>query len=193
MTDKTHPTATIPRDEIKDCPFCGSKPQRNRYGKLGCSNYDKCGCSSWNCYSDEEWNTRTPTIPAGYVLVPVEPTDAKHVCYFCRKMKPITGAKNCAPDAASGGTMKQACADCMGFGFITVPTPPSNGGWRPIEEAKKDGTSFLAYSKDSISIDWKDKRQHKNSPFFWREYPTDRYTHFMPLPFPPEPPKEGSK
>lgn len=34
-------------------------------------------------------------------------------CYFCNEVKPIMGQRNCAPDAASGGTMKPCCQQCM--------------------------------------------------------------------------------
>ena len=57
--------------------------------------------------------------------------------------------------------------------------------WQPIETAPKDGTMILAFGKQEIYLIFWVKGYWIN-----REYdylvPNDTYTHWMPLPNPPE-------
>lgn len=179
MTDKTHPTAPITRDEMKAWL---DETIKLEAGSDACFPNQKFSQETVAKAIRDELS-RTPTIPAGMKSA----GDWAGYIRDCDRTPTHEKTDNGIPLLSDIVRMIQQDA------LSAAPTPPSNGGWKPIEEAPKDGTSFLAYSKGSISIDWKDKRQHKNSPFFWREYPTERYTHFMPLPFPPESPKEDSK
>ena len=68
-------------DELKPCPFCGSKaglvtgPVKDRFGTM-CN-----GCGAWHDTRAKTkeaaiaaWNARAPSVPEGYTLVPVVPT-----------------------------------------------------------------------------------------------------------------------
>lgn len=79
--------------ELKPCPFCGGKPsvfpsdpkkEGDSWTKIVCPR-DRCAqvevlvCSERGHYkaAAKRWNTRAAlTPPEGYVLVPVEPTEA---------------------------------------------------------------------------------------------------------------------
>ena len=67
-------------------------------------------------------------------------------------------------------------------------------GWRPIESAPKDGTSFLAFAADPISKDpnyfgvaqWAERQNwHPRSVEGWFWSFSIRPTHWMPLPSSP--------
>jgi hypothetical protein len=67
--------------------------------------------------------------------------------------------------------------------------------WQPIETAPKNGTPVLVYSpgnqygfntnarRSRIIVD---KYMFSDGFCFYREYPEAPYTHWMPLPAPPE-------
>ena len=57
--------------------------------------------------------------------------------------------------------------------------------WQPIETAPKDGTTILAIGKLRMYLIHWVKGFWLNSEYVY-EVPNDRYTHWMPLPNPPE-------
>lgn len=65
-----------------------------------------------------------------------------------------------------------------------------NSNWQPIETAPCDGTRFLGLTKKGYQrVDWfngPSQGEWNERSLFWHERPMDRYTHWMPLPAPPE-------
>ena len=70
--------------KLEPCPFCGSGVlHKNNPEKMGYTFFVSCGfcdcrgaCLPTEQGAVEAWNTRAAAIPEGYVVVPVEPTEA---------------------------------------------------------------------------------------------------------------------
>lgn len=61
---------------------------------------------------------------------------------------------------------------------------PAAQGWQPIETAPKDGTRFLGYTWDGVI-----KQGYLSERYMHADHCTSiqTYTHWMPLPAPPQP------
>ena len=61
-------------DQLKPCPFCGGDAKLSRGGRVNCGGVMDCpACDAFAEPAD--WNRRAALqIPAGYELMPLEPT-----------------------------------------------------------------------------------------------------------------------
>lgn len=82
---------------------------------------------------------------------------------------------------------------------MTTPAIIENGlpddGWRPIETAPRDGSTFIAWRGGVIFTRWDDDRYARKPMPFWggndawrgkRFQRENNPTHWMPLPEPPK-------
>lgn len=70
---------------------------------------------------------------------------------------------------------------------------PQSDGWRPIAEAPKDGSRFLAFYNGRVEFfRWQESKLFPKDPVGWRDSFINVYregtgpTHWMPLPTPPK-------
>lgn len=75
-------------EELKSCPFCGSRAEVSGLDKISCSN-EYCGGYSWYM-SEEKWNTRVSPPPSKEECNHhwVEAPNDHKVCLNCHKVIP---------------------------------------------------------------------------------------------------------
>lgn len=58
--------------------------------------------------------------------------------------------------------------------------------WQPIESAPRDGTAFLTFSSERGFKFERVKNNYAHNGLFYDQRPGEIYTHWMPLPSPPD-------
>lgn len=135
--------------------------------------------------------------PAGWKLVPEEPTP--------EMIAAGEDAFQWHQDAGGQWVLDDASPDaCYRAMLSAAPPPPAESGWRPIEEAPRDGTEVDLWGISLCSQNPKKMRQtnchyHCGEWLRWEALDGEptwtrvvEVTHWMPLPPSPQPSGEGS-
>ena len=164
MTSPNTPTAAL--EELKPCPFCGSRDIDPEFW----ASVDRSGPACSNCGASADtvvlWNTRSPEAlsaqPTLSDMAALSASDA--ACY--------------AYPGEDDGPLREAFVE----GARHVTQPQQAVAWRPIESAPRDGTLVLLSKADDA--DWPLRcRRWENG--HWRGHDAADATHWMPLPAPP--------